>query len=227
LVLVGLGAFNYQQRQSEMLGSLEQQRQAVLERAGLKVGDSIAVFALGPLGLCVTKAARAMGAGLIIGVDPGAKRRETALAMGANQVLDPGEEDPVPQIIKMSGGAGVDISVEAVGRPETLKAAFMTAKIGGAVSSLGVYGLTTQELSIPMGHGSFNPDTFYHRRFITTLCPSGRYRMERRMDMIKHADLDFSPLWTHSLELTEALEGYRMVKNPQGDSIKIGLRPAG
>ncbi len=44
LVLVGLGAFNYQQRQSEMLGSLEQQRQAVLERAGLNLPDALYGF---------------------------------------------------------------------------------------------------------------------------------------------------------------------------------------
>jgi threonine dehydrogenase-like Zn-dependent dehydrogenase len=199
----------------------------VLERGDLRVGDSVAVFALGTLGLCVVKAARVLGAGMVIGVDPNPFRRETALKMGANSVLDPQEGEVAPKIIEMSHGLGVNIAVEAVGKEATLQEAFKTARIGGAISSLGVYGLTTQELSIPLSHGSMIADSFYHRRFVTTLCPSGRYRMERLMDLMVHADLDFSPLWTHTLDLEDILTGYEMAKDPQGHAIKIAVRPAG
>ena len=88
----------------------------VLERASLRVGDSIGIFALGPLGLCTTIAARTLGAGLIIGVDPKAFRRESATKMGANIVLNPEEGDVIPQIMGLTDGLGVDIAVEAVGK---------------------------------------------------------------------------------------------------------------
>jgi threonine dehydrogenase-like Zn-dependent dehydrogenase len=51
--------------------------------------------------------------------------------------------------------------------------------------------------------------------------------MERLMDLMVHADLDFSPLWTHTLDLEDILTGYEMAKDPQGHAIKIAVRPAG
>ena len=197
----------------------------VLERAALRIGDSVAVFALGPLGLCTIIAARTLGAGLIIGVEPKAFRRESAEEMGANIVLNPEEGDVIPEIMRLTNGVGVDIAVEAVGRAATLQGAFKTARIGGTISSLGVYGFATQELPIPLSHGSMIADTFYNRKFVTTLCPSGHFRLERILKLMEHAPLDFSGLWTHFLPLEDALEGYKMAGDPEGSSIKIGLRP--
>ena len=197
----------------------------VLERASLRVGDSMVVFALGPLGLCTIIAARTLGAGLIIGVDPKAFRRESAMKMGANIALNPEEGDVIPEIMGLTNGVGVDIAVEAVGKETTLQGAFRTARIGGTISSLGVYGFATQELPIPLTHGSMIADTFYNRKFVTTLCPSGHFRLERILKLIEYAKLDFSGLWTHSLPLKEALEGYSMARDPESRSLKIGIRP--
>jgi len=197
----------------------------VLERASLRVGDSVAIFAQGPLGLCVTAAARALGAGLVIAVEPNPYRRDVAKKMGANIVLDPGERDVVSEILDLTDGYGVNIAVEAVGKQVTLQSAFGTARIGGAISSLGVYGLEFDNLSIPSEHSSIVPDSFYHRRFVTTLCPSGRYRLQRLMDLMQYGRLDFSPLWTHSLPLVDILDGYEMSKDPKGKAIKIAVRP--
>lgn len=197
----------------------------VLERASLRVGDSVAVFAQGPLGLCVTAAARALGAGLVIAVEPNPFRRDIAKKMGANIVLDPGEVDVVSEILDLTEGYGVNIAVEAVGKQETLQAAFGTARIGGAISSLGVYGLEFDHLSIPAEHGSIVPDSFYHRRFVTTLCPPGRYRLQRLMDLMQYGNIDFSPLWTHTLPLADILDGYAMSKDPKSKALKIAVRP--
>jgi alcohol dehydrogenase len=197
----------------------------VLERAGMRVGDSIAVFAQGPLGLCVTTAARALGAGLIITVEPDSFRRKVSQKMGANIVLDPTDTDVVHKILDITEGYGVNIAVEAVGKQETLQAAFGTARIGGAISSLGVYGFDFDNLSIPAAHDSIIPDTFYHRRFVTTLCPSGRYRLQRLMDLLRYGNVNTEPLWTHTMPLKDILKGYDMSKNPNSRTLKIAVRP--
>ncbi len=197
----------------------------VLERAGMKVGDAIAIFAQGPLGLCVTAAARALGAGLIITVEPDPFRRKVSKKMGANIVLDPTDSDVVHKILDITEGYGVNIAVEAVGKEETLQGAFGTARIGGAITSLGVYGFDFENLSIPTAHDSIVPDTFYHRKFVTTLCPSGRYRLQRLLDLLQYGNVNLDPLWTHTMPLKDILKGYEMSKDLKSKTLKIAVRP--
>ncbi len=197
----------------------------VLERANIRIGDTVAVFAQGPLGLCVTAAARAMGAGLVITVEKDPFRREISEKMGANIVINPEEVDPVSKILRLTDNVGVDIAVEAVGSQVTLDGAFKTAKVGGAITALGVYSFATQNVSIPVLSGSSVTEAFYHRKFVTTLCPSGKYRMKRLMDMMIYNKLDFSPLWTHTISLKNILEGYNMAKDPSKKAIKIAVKP--
>lgn len=212
--------------QAILAGDIFSTAVGVLERACLRVGESVAVFAQGPLGLCVTAAARALGAGLLIAVEPNPFRRDVSKQMGANLVLDPGEGDVVARILDLTDGFGVHVAVEAVGQEATLRAAFGAARIGGAISSLGVYGLETTDLPIPVTHESLTPDAFYHRRFVTTLCPPGRHRLRRLLDLMQYGRLDFTPLWTHSLPLERILEGYQMARDPESHSLKIAVRPA-
>lgn len=212
-------------QQAIVVGDIFSTAVGVLERANFRIGDSIAVFAQGPLGLCVTAAARAMGAGLVIAVDPDPFKRETAQKMGATIVIDPGECNPAHSILDLTDGFGVNIAVEAVGKAETLRGAFSAARMGGAISSLGVYGFDFEDLAIPVAHDSLVPDAFYHRRFITTLCPSGRYRMQRLLDMIRYNDIDLSPIWTHTVPLSGIIEAYEMAKDPANKTIKIGVKP--
>ncbi len=212
--------------QAILTGDICSTGMGVLERAPLRAGDTVAVFALGPLGLCTVIAARTLGAGKVIGIDPDPFRREIAEKIGANVTIDPTEGDPTAKIMQETDGFGVNIAVEAVGKVETLQGAFRSARIGGAISSLGVYGFATQELPVPLASGSPVPDAFYHRKFITTLCPSGHFRLKRLLELIQYADIDFSPIWTHSFPLEKTLEGYETFKDHSKQAIKIGIKPS-
>src|SRR5579883_2722063 len=68
------------------------------ETAGLKLGDTVAVFAQGPIGLCATAGAKLKGAGLIIGVESNPVRQEFARSMGAQIILNPEKVDVVDEI---------------------------------------------------------------------------------------------------------------------------------
>ena len=105
-----------------------------IESAGLRYGDSVAVFAPGPVGLCVTAAARARGAGLIVAVESLPARVAMAKRLGADQVVAPG--DAVEKILALTGGKGVDVAVEALGNQTTLESAARVTRFGGTVSSV-------------------------------------------------------------------------------------------
>src|SRR5262245_39691761 len=108
------------------------------ESGGVRIGDSVVVFAQGPIGLCATAGARLMGAALIIGVDGDENRLAMARRVGADVVLDYREVDVVAEVRKLTGG-GTDVAIEALGTQQTFEAALRSLRPGGTLSSLGVY----------------------------------------------------------------------------------------
>src|SRR4029079_1886321 len=143
------------------------------ESGHIKVGDAVAIFAQGPIGLCATAGARLKGASLVIGVDPLAERLEIARAFGADVTINTSDGDPVAAIKRLTDGRGVDVAIEALGRQETFDAAVRAIRPGGTLSSLGVYSgkLVAPYEALYAGLGD--------QRIVTTLCPGGKERMRR------------------------------------------------
>src|SRR5690349_12005834 len=83
------------------------------ESGNIRIGDSVVVFAQGPIGLCATAGAKLMGATLIIGVDGDENRLAMAKRMGADVVLDYRECDPAAEVLKLTSG-GADVAIEAL-----------------------------------------------------------------------------------------------------------------
>ena len=190
-----------------------------IERGEAGFGDSVAIFAQGPVGLCATAGARARGCGLIIAVDTVPDRLEMSKKLGANVVINPKEQDPVAQIMALTGNQGVDVAVEAVGTQATFEACTKVICRGGTVSSVGIYGLIPQ-LSLPTAGASF-----YHRKIVTTYCPSGRDRMERLLGLIQYGNVDLTPLFTHRLKLAEAPKAYDLFRSKTEGVLKIAITP--
>jgi threonine dehydrogenase-like Zn-dependent dehydrogenase len=189
---------------------------AAIERAVIRPGDTVAVFAQGPVGLCATAGARTYGAGTIIAVESIPERVAMAKRFGADIVLDP--SDAVEKIMGLTGGKGVDIAVEALGHQVTFENACRVVRNGGTVSSVGVYG-AFPELKIPTS------GSFMHRKIVTTLCPVGTTRLERLMAMVSGGKVDLTPLITHSMKLSETPAGYDLFRKKEGGVLKIALRP--
>ncbi len=190
-----------------------------IERAGAGFGDSVAIFAQGPLGLCATAGARARGCGLIIAVDAVPERLEMSKKLGANVVINPKEKEPVAEIMSLTGGAGVDVAIEAVGTQATFEGCTRVVRRGGTVSSIGVYGLTPQ-VSMPTLAASF-----LHRRIVTTLCPSGRDRLEHLLGLLQNGSIDLTPLLTHSMKLADMAKAYDLFRAKTDGVLKIAIRP--
>ena len=99
------------------------------ESGGIRIGDTVAVFAQGPIGLCATAGAKLMGASLVIGIDRNPTRLETARRMGADVVVDARECDVVAEVRRLSGG-GVDVAIEALGEQTTFETALRVLRPG-------------------------------------------------------------------------------------------------
>ena len=82
-----------------------------IDRAEASFGDSVAVFAQGPLGLCATAGARARGCGLVIGVDTVPERLEVSKKVGATVVINAKEKDPVAEIAALTNNQGDSVTI--------------------------------------------------------------------------------------------------------------------
>ncbi|MCK8514779.1 NAD(P)-dependent alcohol dehydrogenase [Methylonatrum kenyense] len=189
------------------------------EAAGIRIGDSVAVFAQGPIGLCATAGARLRGAGLVIAVDGIDERLQMASQMGADVVLDFRKVDVVDEILKLTGGRGVDASIEALGLQSTFESSLRVLKPGGTLSSLGVY---SDDLSIPLG--AFAAGLGDHK-IVTSLCPGGKERMRRLMQTIDAGRIDLGPMVTHHYGLEDIVDAYDLFSHQRDGVLKVAIRP--
>ena len=191
------------------------------ETANVLLGDSVAVFAQGPIGLCATAGARLRGAGCIIACESNIMRQQTSLKMGADVVLDPSKVDVADEIHHLTHGRGVDVAIEALGKQTTFESALRSLRPGGTLSSLGVY---SGKIEIPMdafgaGIGDY--------KIVTTLCPGGKERMRRLMEIVLHNRVDLTPLITHHFPLDRIMEAYDLFSHQREGVLKVAIHPDG
>lgn len=189
------------------------------ENANIQIGDIVAVFAQGPIGLCATAGARLKGASTIIAIDGNDERLKIAEKMGANVTLNFTKVDVIDEVMKLTGGRGVDASIEALGLQATFEQALRILKPGGTLSSLGVY---SQDLTIPLS--AFAAGLGDHK-INTALCPGGKERMRRLMRVIQDGRVDLAPLVTHQYQLDDIVAGYDLFANQRDGVLKIAVKP--
>lgn len=189
------------------------------ERAGIRIGDVVAVFAQGPIGLCATAGAKLSGASVVIGVDRLAGRLQIAGKLGADHVVDISRVDPVEEILRLTDGRGVDVAIEALSTQQTFEAALRVLRPGGTLSSLGVY---STDLKIPLG--AFAAGLGDHK-IITTLCPGGKERMRRLMSVIETGRVDLGAMVTHRFKLDDIGAAYDLFANQRDGVLKVAISP--
>lgn len=188
------------------------------ESGHVRPGDSVVVLAQGPIGLCATAGARLMGASLIIGVEGDDTRIAMSRRLGADVVLDYRTTDVVSEVKKLTGG-GADVAIEALGTQGTFETCLRCLRPGGTLSSLGVY---SGKLDIPYeafgaGIGDYT--------IVTTLCPGGKERMRRLMELVRHGRLDLTPLLTHRFPLARIEEAYDLFASRRDGVMKVAITP--
>src|SRR5688572_29408649 len=189
------------------------------ESGKIRIGDTVAVFAQGPIGLCAAAGARLSGATTVIGIDTITSRLEMARLLGVDHAIDFKKVDPVDEIMRITDGRGVDVAIEALGTQETFEACLRVLRPGGTLSSLGVY---SSDLKIPIG--AFAAGLGDHR-IVTTLCPGGKERMRRLMSVIQSGRVDLSPMVTHRFRLDDLEKAYDLFGHQRDGVLKVAITP--
>ncbi|MFZ6778554.1 NAD(P)-dependent alcohol dehydrogenase [Undibacterium sp. Ji83W] len=187
------------------------------ESGDIKIGDTVVIFAQGPIGLCATAGAKLRGASLIIAVDGVASRLDMARALGADITIDYTKTDPLTEIMRLTHGRGVDVAIEALGTQMTFESCLRALKPGGRLSSLGVY---SGKLSLPLD--AFAAGLGDHK-IITTLCPGGKERMRRLMNVVKSGRVKLDAMVTHRFKLDDIEQAYDLFANQRDGVLKVAI----
>ena len=189
------------------------------ENANIRIGDTVVVFAQGPIGLCATAGARLLGATTIIAVDGNDHRLGIAKKMGADVTLNFRNVDVIDEVMKLTGGKGADSSIEALGTQATFAQALKVLRPGGTLSSLGVY---SEDLTIPMAQFAAGLGDHTIR---TALCPGGKERMRRLMNVVASSRLDLGVLVTHHYQLDDIVAAYDLFSHQRDGVLKVAIKP--
>ena len=177
------------------------------ENANIPLGGSGVVFGMGPVGLMAIAGARLLGAGLIIAVDCVPSRLKLAREYGADVTINFQEQDPIVEILRLTGGQGADAAMDALGSQITFENCFKVTRPGGTISNIGYFGhgdyvkIPRLEWGVGMGEKTIK----------TLLCPGGSERMGRLMRLILSGRVDPTKLSSHHFKFADVGKALEMM----------------
>ena len=185
-----------------------------VQNGRVQPGDTIAVVGAGPVGLAAMMTGAIAGAGRIIAVDMAESRLKHARNFGATHTVV-GGDDAERQILEITGGAGVDVAMEAVGIPGTFDLCTRIVRAGGTVANIGVHGApTTLHLE----------DLWIKNITITTGLVSGT-TIPTLLKLARDGKMEAEKLGTHHFALNEIEEAYDVFGAAgEHDALKVVLR---
>ncbi|MCT4593470.1 MAG: NAD(P)-dependent alcohol dehydrogenase [Anaeromicrobium sp.] len=187
------------------------------EMAGVKLGDSVVVVGIGPVGLMAVAGANLMGASHIYAVGTRPKCVEAAKFYGATDIINYKQGDIVEQVMQLTQGKGVDRVIIAGGNNDTFSQAVKILKAGGTIGNVNYLGegdnikIPRVEWGVGMGH----------KQILGGLTPGGRLKMEKMASLMETGKLDTSKLITHTFYGLDSIEkALMLMKDKPADLIK-------
>jgi L-iditol 2-dehydrogenase len=181
-----------------------------VERAGIRIGDTVLVLGIGPVGLSCLALARACGAGRVLAIGGPPTRVTAATAMGADAVLELAAATPDERaewVRAHTGGRGADVVLEATGAPEAVVQAMRLARDAGRVVVIGQY--------TDHGDVAFNPHADLNRKHLDVRgCWGSDYaHFHRAVEVIAHPRLGapWRELPVHEFPLERAADALAAV----------------
>jgi (R,R)-butanediol dehydrogenase/meso-butanediol dehydrogenase/diacetyl reductase len=179
-------------------------------RARAKPSDTAVVYGAGPMGLFWVSLFRKAGARKIISVEIAAKRREAALKVGADVVVDPSSENPVKRVMEETGGLGADVGVEVIGKVETVEATIQSSANGGRVVIMGT--------CRPDALAKFSPFDImrYEKDILGSHTQAASFRTA--IEMLDSGFVPVDVIVTHEIPLKEIDTAFSL--NKRGEAVK-------
>jgi len=181
---------------------------AALNTAKVEPGASVAVIGCGGVGQAVVQGARIAGAARIIAIDPVGLKRDAALKVGATDVIDPADGDPLIQVMALTGGRGADYAFEVIGLPETITQAYAMARKGGTAIVVGMARADAQVTLSPFEM------FFAEKRLVASKYGSAQVRrdFQRFVDLIEAGRLDTESMVSRTIGLDGVNNAFRAME---------------
>jgi threonine dehydrogenase-like Zn-dependent dehydrogenase len=183
-------------------------------------GESVAVFGAGKLGLTIVALLARCSPSRLVAVDLDPVRLELAKSLGASDVVNIRDADPVKSVLQLTGGEGADLAFEAVGsyqhvddRRSPVTAATEAIRSGGRVLVLG-QGSGEQPVA-------WKPFVWKEAEIIASRVSRGEF--PRAISLVASGRMPVEKLITHELSITEAPEAFRLLDEPASGAVKILL----
>lgn len=181
-------------------------------RAGVRAGDSVAVFGAGAIGLCALQAARAHGATTIIVSDIVPLRLELAGRLGATEVLNASDVDVEAAIMDLTGGRGVDVAIECAGAVPTIQMALRVTRRAGRVQLVGMPAETDPQIPL-------------YRLINRELDVSGLFRYAGcyppAIELVAAGRVDVASLVTHHFPLEQTVAAMQFAHEHRDRAVKV------
>ncbi len=177
-----------------------------VDLAHIKAGQTIAVLGAGPIGLLTAAVARAAGAAEIYTTEPLVQRRQFALDYVADAVFNPDEVDVVDEVLRATGGRGVDIAFECAGASETPQQAAAITIRGGKLILCGIP--TDDTLTL-------NASTVRRHGLTIKLVRRMKHTYPRAIRLVQRKMVEVDPLVTHLLPLDKVGDAFELVAGYQ------------
>lgn len=188
-----------------------------VNRTDPQPGEWMAVLGAGPIGLGVLMLSKLRGARVLM-TDVVDYRLDLARRLGADEVLNPRQRDPVAVARELTGGKGLERVVECVGsdQDDTLRQAVAMVKARGLVVVVGSF--AENRATIPIIDFKFSEKELKGSQG----APEGR---RPAMDLVASGRVDVRPLITHLLPLAEAERGLRLMDAKAEGVVKVVVQP--
>jgi L-iditol 2-dehydrogenase len=175
-----------------------------LQFAALSPDDTVAVFGAGPIGLLTIASLKAAGAGRIWVVEPVAHRRDFAMQMGADAVLDPNEGDACRQILADTGGRGVDCAIDCAAKEHTHNWAFRVLRNGGRMVLTGIHSAAV--VGFEVSHMRRKEIAIFNVRRSNTEAHDALHFLTEKASL-------FAPMVTHRRPLADIASAFSLVEH--------------
>ena len=194
----------------------------------VRLGDRVAVFGLGAIGLMAVQLAKLAGASFVAAVDPLATRRAVAAVTGADLVVDPSELDAGLEIRRATGGPGVDVAIESSGSARGLHGAIRGLAFGGTVALVAWYNEFTGGLDLGREAHFNRPNLSFTRAESEPHRDHPRWNNRRQADaawnLLATGQINCAPVIQPIVAFDDVVAAYREIDEHPERSVKLGVR---
>jgi alcohol dehydrogenase len=180
---------------------------------GVRPGDVVAVVGAGPVGLAAVACARLFSPSHVVAIDHSDARLKKAREFGADVTVNNAHDDPDAEIRNLTGRLGADVTIEAVGTPETFELAVKLARPGGHVANIGVHGKPVM----------LHLEEQWTRDITITTGLVDASSIPVLMRLVANGQLDAGRFITHHFGLDDIEQAYDVFADPAGGALKVVL----